>query len=144
MPEPHLTPLPGPSQPRVLSPAAVAGFHRNESGCLARRIATQLALAALRARLAVSDGGVYDNLGLESTLGHGGIVLVSDAGSAFPRLERPLRFWPRQVIRVGAIARAHVEHLQRTAVVSHLEAGTLEGAYWGHRRTSTTSVSRTR
>lgn len=88
-------------------------------------------LAALRARLAVSDGGVYDNLGLESALGHGGIVLVSDAGSAFPRLERPLRFWPRQVIRVGAIARAHVEHLQRTAVVSRLEAGILEGAYWG-------------
>ncbi len=46
-------------------------------------------LEALRKRIVLADGGVYDNMGLESLVGNVDIVLVSDAGAPFEIDETP-------------------------------------------------------
>jgi NTE family protein len=48
----------------------------------------------------LSDGGVYDNMGLETVWKHFQTVLVSDAGAKIQAEERPHDDWPRQMYRV--------------------------------------------
>lgn len=61
--------------PPMLSPLAIdiePGAKWSDSGDLTQ--------AEFRRRVALSDGGVYDNLGLETVVKRAGAVLVSDAG----------------------------------------------------------------
>jgi NTE family protein len=53
-----------------------------------------------RSRVVLSDGGVYDNLGLEPIIKRARTVLVSDGGSPFKTQPRPCGFWPLQILRV--------------------------------------------
>jgi NTE family protein len=61
---------------------------------------TKLDDALYRSRVVLSDGGVYDNLGLEPVIKRARTVLVSDGGSPFATKPRPSGFWPLQIIRV--------------------------------------------
>lgn len=53
-----------------------------------------------RARVVLTDGGVYDNLGLEPVIKRARSVLVSDGGAPFAVAPAPWAFWPTQLIRV--------------------------------------------
>jgi NTE family protein len=61
---------------------------------------TKLTDPDYRSRIVLSDGGVYDNLGLEPIIKRARTVLVSDGGSPFQTKPKPCGFWPVQIIRV--------------------------------------------
>jgi NTE family protein len=88
--------------------------------------------AALIAGLRLSDGGVYDNLGLEPVWKRHRHVLVSDGGAVFrPEIDRGL-LW--RLNRYTAIQGAQVTKLRkRWLMASFLDAAdeSLEGTYWG-------------
>jgi NTE family protein len=61
---------------------------------------TKLTDPRYRARIVLSDGGVYDNLGLEPVIKRCRTLLVSDGGSPFTLQPQPTGFWPVQLVRV--------------------------------------------
>jgi len=84
-----------------------------------------------RKRLLLSDGGVYDNMGLESIWDRCKIVLVSDAGAPFSPEVAPDRAWPNQVARVLDIACEQTRRLRRSWLVGDFIEKRRHGAYWG-------------
>lgn len=114
--------------PPVLSPAVVeldpAAFDP-EGGDLAKPPFT--------ARAVLADGGVYDNLGLETVWTTCRTVLVSDAGMELEPEGRPKRDWPRHAWRVVEVIDHQVRTLRKRQAVAGFVAGDRDGAYWGIR-----------
>jgi NTE family protein len=88
-------------------------------------------LAKLRSRIVLADGGVYDNMGLESLVDKVDIVLVSDAGAPFAIDETPFEDNLLQLGRVRDILIDQTRSLRKRWLISDLEAGRKHGAYWG-------------
>lgn len=82
-------------------------------------------------RAVLSDGGVYDNLGLEPTK-HFATLLVSDGGQKIAPQPAPHRDWPRHVLRVLDVEDNQVRSLRKRHLIESYEAG-LTGTYWGIR-----------
>lgn len=83
----------------------------------------------------LSDGGVYDNLGLQQATGFP-IVLVSDGGGKMPDEKRPHRLWPLQLLRILGVMDNQVRSLRKNHLISSYNPQTaqpLQGAYWGIR-----------
>jgi NTE family protein len=78
------------------------------------------------------DGGVYDNLGLQ-TVQRFRTVLVSDGGGHIKDKGRVATFWPSQLYRVMMVMDNQVRSLRKYAVVQSFVAGRRKGAYWGIR-----------
>lgn len=70
-----------------------------------------------RSEVLLSDGGVYDNLGLETVWDIYRTVLVSDAGGHLEPDPDPSSDWARGLIRVLQIMDSQVRALRRRAVV---------------------------
>jgi NTE family protein len=88
-------------------------------------------LASLRSRVVLTDGGVYDNMGLESLVDRVDLVLVSDAGAPFGIDEEP---WEDNVLQLGRVRDILIDQtraLRKRWLVSEFEAGRKRGAYWG-------------
>lgn len=86
---------------------------------------------AMRGRLVLSDGGVYDNLGLEALQpGKVDVALVSDAGAPFEHLTNPRR-GPLQMSRVRDILIDQTRALRKRMLVRELAGRRQHGAYWG-------------
>jgi NTE family protein len=84
-------------------------------------------------KVVLSDGGVYDNLGLEAVWSRFKQVLISDAGGHMGNAPSPSSFWPLQVLRVLNVIDNQVRDLRkRQAVVSFID-GRRTGAYFGIR-----------
>jgi NTE family protein len=83
--------------------------------------------------LVLTDGGVYDNLGLETAWKRYQTILVSDAGGQLAPEEEPKRDWPRHAYRVLNLIDSQVRALRKRQVIDSFEAGTRKGAYWGIR-----------
>lgn len=81
----------------------------------------------------LSDGGVYDNLGLEAAWKRCRDVLVSDAGGGFRADHDPDRDWARHVLRVLKLIDNQVRSLRKRQVVESYEHKTRTGAYLGIR-----------
>lgn len=99
----------------------------------------------------LTDGGVYDNLGLETAFKNYDTILVSDGGGQIQPDAKPKTDWPRHVIRVMAIADNQVRALRKRQLITAyrrrqelLAAGedadsealrrwTRSGTYWGIR-----------
>jgi NTE family protein len=79
----------------------------------------------------LADGGVYDNLGLETAWKNCRTVLVSDGGVAAAVEENPARDWARQTNRVLSLIDNQVRALRKRQVVGSFVDGTRLGAYWG-------------
>lgn len=62
--------------------------------------------------LSLTDGGVYDNLGLE-TVDDFTTVIVSDAGAPFGTEEESSSFWPKQAMRALDIATDQARALRK-------------------------------
>ena len=83
--------------------------------------------------LVLSDGGVYDNMGIEPVWKNCGTVLVSDAGQKIDPEEEPAEDWARHVKRVLDLMDNQVRSLRKRQVVGAYVAGLRKGAYWGIR-----------
>jgi NTE family protein len=82
----------------------------------------------LLARLALSDGGVYDNMGLEPVWKDALYVLVSDCGAPFEfRVGRePIG----RLLRYTSVVTNQALALRKRAFFADLRAGTYRGTYW--------------
>lgn len=54
-------------------------------------------------RAVLSDGGVYDNLGLEPAWGRSTTIFASDGGGHMADQKRPKSFWPLHLLRVAGV-----------------------------------------
>ncbi|NMO51451.1 patatin-like phospholipase family protein [Actinoplanes sp. TBRC 11911] len=81
----------------------------------------------------LSDGGVYDNLGLETAWKRYLTVLVSDGGGHMEPAGEIPGDWVRASIRVGSVVDNQVRSLRKRQVAAAFLAGDRSGAYWGIR-----------
>ena len=86
-----------------------------------------------RTEISLSDGGVYDNLGLEQIWKHCRTVLVSDGGGRIVEDSSPPGDWARQSLRVMEVIDHQVRNLRKRQVVGSLETKDRLGAFWGIR-----------
>jgi NTE family protein len=83
----------------------------------------------LISRLCVTDGGLYDNLGLEPVWKTAKIVLVSDGGAPFGFESDPGAV--RRLFRYTSIIGKQAAAVRKRLLISSLATRRHEGAYWG-------------
>src|SRR5262245_19171351 len=86
---------------------------------------------AYTSALWLTDGGVYDNMGLETVWNRYSTVLVSDAGAPSKPVEDVETAWHKQVLGALNIAIAQSRALRKRALVADFKAGVRRGSYWG-------------
>jgi NTE family protein len=115
--------------PPVLSPCELrlkeSDFTPNSGEDLQRRPFTT--------HVFLTDGGVYDNLGLETVWKRYQTVLVSDAGGQLEAEEEPKSDPARHAYRVLNLIDNQVRALRKRQAIDSFESGTRKGAYWGIR-----------
>lgn len=77
----------------------------------------------------LSDGGMYDNLGLEPVWQDHAVVLVSDAAPSFK--PDPDVGWLWSALRQGVILLEQATEVRKRWLISGFMRGDLDGAYWG-------------
>jgi NTE family protein len=82
-------------------------------------------------QVVLTDGGVYDNLGLEPAWKRYKTILVSDAGGAYGADEDPKRDWISHTKRVMDLIDNQVRALRKRQVVGSFQSGERIGTYWG-------------
>ncbi|WP_052035526.1 patatin-like phospholipase family protein [Sinorhizobium americanum] len=80
-------------------------------------------LATLRSRIVLTDGGVYDNHGLEPVVKRYMTILVSDGGAPFGRGAHIGFDWVRQLRRILDVTDNQVRALRRRNLIERLSAG---------------------
>jgi NTE family protein len=83
--------------------------------------------------LVLSDGGVYDNLGLETAWKEYDTILVSDGGGHFADEEAPHHDWARHAYRVLNLIDSQVRALRTRQVITLFQQKERKGSYWGIR-----------
>src|ERR1700720_131573 len=81
----------------------------------------------------LTDGGVYDNLGLETAWKSYDTILVSDGGGATADEPKPKRDWLEHAYRVLDIINNQVGSLRKRQVIASFKMGLRKGGYWGMR-----------
>jgi len=81
----------------------------------------------------LTDGGVYDNLGLETAWKRYDTILVSNGGGKMAPQEEPKGDWVRHAIRINEIIDNQVRNLRTRQVIGSFEAKERKGTYWGIR-----------
>jgi NTE family protein len=94
---------------------------------------TDLQVAPYTTDVILSDGGVYDNLGIETAWKRYQTILVSDAGGKMAAEAEPERDWARHALRVLDLIDNQVRSLRKRQVIGSFIAKTRDGAYWGIR-----------
>lgn len=115
--------------PPVLSPAMLempAGAMQDQPG-------TDLHRPPFTTKLCLTDGGVYDNMGLETVWKSHKTVLVSDAGKKIDPEEDPHHDPIRQTLRVLDLIDNQVRSIRKRQVIDAYLARQRDGAYWGIR-----------
>jgi NTE family protein len=84
-------------------------------------------------RVFLTDGGVYDNLGLETAWKRYETILVSDGGGKLGPEEEPKSDWARHSFRVLNLIDNQVRSLRKRQLIDSYQSGAREGAYWGIR-----------
>lgn len=88
---------------------------------------------AYRTNVVLTDGGVYDNLGLETAWKAFDTILVSDGGTATGDEPDPDRDWARHTYRTINLLDEQVRSLRKRQVIASYKLGIRKGAYWGVR-----------
>lgn len=83
-----------------------------------------------RRRLPLGDGGVYDNLGLETVWGRYEDILVSDAGKPFDIDAGVGTLAPQQLLRTMDIGLNQALALRKRMLIAAYERGEARGAFW--------------
>ena len=102
-----------------LDPAALKG------GSAPRDARREECLSDLR----LTDGGDYDNMGLEPVWKSHAVVLISDAGGLFTQESDKGLLW--RVPRYQAIQERQARGLRKRWLIASFCEGTVEGTYWG-------------
>lgn len=84
-------------------------------------------------RPVLTDGGVYDNLGLETAWKRYRTILVSDGGGRIGGKAEVERDWPRHAHRVLNVIDSQVRALRKRQAINGFKEGRREGTYWGIR-----------
>ncbi|GAA4420299.1 patatin-like phospholipase family protein [Bremerella cremea] len=79
----------------------------------------------------LTDGGVYDNLGLETAYKRYKTLLVSDGGRRTPPEADPKDDWPRHSYRVIQILQQQNSSIRRRQLIGAFRQQLRSGAYWG-------------
>jgi NTE family protein len=79
--------------------------------------------------LQLTDGGVYDNLGLEPVWKNHQVVMVSDGGALFPFQNETGPF--RRILRYTAIVSNQASAIRKRWLIAGFKTQVLEGTYWG-------------
>jgi NTE family protein len=80
--------------------------------------------------MVLTDGGVYDNLGLETAWKNYKTVWVSDAGGMYAPEEHPHRDWVRHTLRVLDLMDNQVRSLRKRQLIDSYKTKMRSGAYW--------------
>ena len=81
-------------------------------------------------RIRLTDGGIYDNMGLQPVLSERApTVLVSDGGAPFTR-RAPTSFWG-EAMRYHSVLQGQIGSLRRSGLFGSFGRETFGGAYWG-------------
>jgi NTE family protein len=84
-----------------------------------------------RRKIYLTDGGVYDNMGLETIWNRYTTVLVSDAGAPLGFGPEQSDDWLKTSLRVSDISISQCRALRKRALISDFELKKRSGAYWG-------------
>jgi NTE family protein len=117
--------------PPLLSPAEI-DLHKY--GCVFEpNTGADLQKEPYVSKAVLADGGIYDNMGLETVWKEYRTVLVSDAGGHVEPEEDPHRDWARHSFRILDIIDNQVRSLRKRQVIAAYQEGQRDGAYWGVR-----------
>lgn len=81
----------------------------------------------------LTDGGVYDNMGLETAWKRHTTILVSDAGGHMAAEPNPRTDWLQHTRRVLEVIDNQVRSLRARQVIDSFRLQIRKGAYWGIR-----------
>jgi NTE family protein len=84
-------------------------------------------------RWVLTDGGVYDNLGLETVEKNYQTILVSDGGGKIAPEELPASNWAEHSKRILDIVHNQVRSLRKRHLIESFVNKTHSGAFWGIR-----------
>lgn len=84
-------------------------------------------------KMVLTDGGVYDNLGLETAWKRYKTILVSNGGGKMQAEEEPKTDFARHALRVNDIIDNQVRSLRARQVIGAFHRREREGTYWGIR-----------
>jgi NTE family protein len=115
--------------PPVLSPVTL----ELDSADFTPNSGTDLQREPYTTQVVLSDGGVYDNLGLETAWKRYQTILVSDAGGQLSAEPEPEHDWIRHAVRILALVDHQVRSLRKRQVIDAYKRGLRQGAYWGIR-----------
>jgi NTE family protein len=113
--------------PPFLSPVRLRVPESNYTPATGNR----LQMAPYTSEVFLSDGGVYDNLGLETAWKSCQTVLISDGGAGFKFAPRPRVDWLLQSYRVLSVIDHQVRSLRKRQAIDSFKAGMRQGTYWG-------------
>jgi NTE family protein len=78
----------------------------------------------------LTDGGVYDNLGLETAWKRYRTILISNGGGHIGGQPNPKKDWLRQPLRVLSVIDSQVRALRAQQAIDSFTSGVRDGAYW--------------
>lgn len=112
--------------PPYLSPAYVDV----PASAIASQLGSDLTGDGFTRRLCLTDGGVYDNLGLEPVWKRYKTILVSDGGAVTPPLPRVKTSWLGLAMRTTDIALQQGINMRRRVLLGMHQSGQRKVAYW--------------
>ena len=115
--------------PPVLSPFEM----RLEENAFTPNSGLDLQRKPFTTKVILTDGGVYDNLGLETAWKRYKTILVSDGGGHLQPEGEPKSDWARHSFRILSLIDNQVRALRKRQVISSYKAHTRLGTYWGIR-----------
>src|SRR5262245_10355476 len=115
--------------PPFLSPVTL----KLEASAYTPQNGLDLQQAPFTTRVRLSDGGVYDNLGLETAWKRYQTILISDGGGHIGAKPAPKLDWLRQSKRVLDVIDSQVRALRKRQAIEGFQLGVRQGTYWGIR-----------
>ncbi|HEV7766171.1 MAG TPA: patatin-like phospholipase family protein [Thermoanaerobaculia bacterium] len=115
--------------PPVLSPARLDFNH----GQWSQLNTQQCGRPPFTTKVVLTDGGVYDNMGIETAWKRCKRVLVSDGGGHYQSEENPSGIWVQHSIRITGTIDNQVRSLRKRQILSAFtsEDDPHTGTYWG-------------
>ena len=115
--------------PPVLSPAELI----LKPSQFTPKTGADLQKAPFTSDVLLSDGGVYDNLGLETAYKRYKTILVSDAGGKMQPEPDPKHDWIGHTLRVFELIDNQVRSLRKRQLIDSFVQKDRQGTYWGIR-----------
>ncbi|MBN2290470.1 MAG: patatin-like phospholipase family protein [Candidatus Glassbacteria bacterium] len=113
--------------PPVLSPAVL----KLDPAVFSKGSGSDLQADAFRRKVVLTDGGVIDNLGLETAWKRYDTIFVSDAGEVIGPQEKPKRGWAGHTLQAVYMIHGQVQSLRKRQLIGSFIKRERKGAYWG-------------